>query len=61
LPVSWAARGLHGQKLEAQLILFQKLWEPLFTRAIGDLLMAAAVLQRGAWGGGQRGARQDSG
>ncbi|MCT0205602.1 hypothetical protein KQ302_10920 [Synechococcus sp. CS-602] len=50
--------GLHGQKLEAPLILFQKLWEPLFTPAIG-LLMAAAVLS-GVLGWWQRrGRRQD--
>ncbi|MCP9775306.1 hypothetical protein [Cyanobium sp. WAJ14-Wanaka] len=34
---------LHSQKIEAPLELFQKLWEPLFTPAIG-LLMAAAIL-----------------
>ncbi|MFN5118605.1 MAG: hypothetical protein ACK5FE_05875 [Cyanobacteriota bacterium] len=34
---------LHSQKVEAPLDLFQKLWEPLFTPAIG-LLMGAAVL-----------------
>jgi hypothetical protein len=33
----------HSQQLEAPLTLFQRLWEPLFTPAIG-LLMAAAVL-----------------
>ncbi|NQV10795.1 MAG: hypothetical protein HQ527_06495 [Cyanobacteria bacterium] len=52
------AVGLHGQKLEGPLILFQKLWEPLFTPAIG-LLMAAAVLS-GVLGWWQRrGRRQD--
>ena len=34
---------LHSQKIEAPLELFQQLWEPLFTPAIG-LLMAAAIL-----------------
>lgn len=34
---------LHSQKVEAPLVLFQRLWEPLFTPAIG-LLMGAAVL-----------------
>ncbi|MBE9154565.1 hypothetical protein IQ216_03605 [Cyanobium sp. LEGE 06143] len=33
----------HSQKVEAPLELFQRLWEPLFTPAIG-LLMGAAVL-----------------
>ncbi|SBO44813.1 hypothetical protein [Cyanobium sp. NIES-981] len=33
----------HSQKIEAPLRLFQTLWKPLFTPAIG-LLMAAAVL-----------------
>jgi hypothetical protein len=33
----------HSQQLEAPLTLFQRLWEPLFTPAIG-LLMGAAVL-----------------
>jgi uncharacterized iron-regulated membrane protein len=34
---------LHARGVEAPLTLFQRLWEPLFTPAIG-LLMAAAVL-----------------
>jgi uncharacterized iron-regulated membrane protein len=34
---------LHSQKIEAPLELFQQLWEPLFTPAIG-LLMGAAIL-----------------
>jgi len=34
---------LHSRNVEAPLKLFQQLWEPLFTPAIG-LLMAAAVL-----------------
>ena len=33
----------HSQHIEAPLNLFQRLWEPLFTPAIG-LLMGAAVL-----------------
>ena len=38
-----AAVVLHAQGVEAPLQLFQRLWEPLFTPAIG-LLMAAALL-----------------
>lgn len=38
-----AAVLLHAQGVEAPLQLFQTLWEPLFTPAIG-LLMAAALL-----------------
>ena len=34
---------LHSQHVEAPLVLFQRLWEPLFTPAIG-LLMGAALL-----------------
>ena len=34
---------LHSQHIEAPLELFQRLWEPLFTPALG-LLMAAALL-----------------
>ena len=34
---------LHSQHIEAPLEWFQRLWEPLFTPAIG-LLMGAAVL-----------------
>lgn len=37
------AIGLRSQQIEAPLRLFQRLWEPLFTPAIG-LLMAAALL-----------------
>ncbi|MCT0199963.1 hypothetical protein KQ313_09760 [Synechococcus sp. CS-1325] len=37
------AIGLHSQKVEAPLVLFQRLWTPLFTPAIG-VLMAASVL-----------------
>ena len=33
----------HSRKVEAPLELFQRLWEPLFTPAIG-LLMAAALI-----------------
>ncbi|MEB3235176.1 MAG: hypothetical protein VKM98_07100 [Cyanobacteriota bacterium] len=43
---------LHSQQVEAPLALFQRLWEPLFTPAIG-LLMAAALLS-GALGWWQR-------
>ncbi|MFQ6539912.1 MULTISPECIES: hypothetical protein [Aphanothece] len=49
----------HTQQMEAPLDLFQRLWEPLFTPAIG-LLMAAAVVSGvlGWWQRrGQRGAR----
>ena len=42
----------HSQKIEAPLNLFQRLWEPLFTPAIG-LLMAAALIS-GALGWWQR-------
>ncbi len=42
----------HSQQLEQPLTLFQQLWEPLFTPAIG-LLMAAALLS-GALGWWQR-------
>ena len=37
---------LHGQRLDAPLELFQRLWQPLLTPAIG-LLMAAALLSGG--------------
>ncbi len=37
------AIALHSRSVDAPLKLFQQLWEPLFTPAIG-LLMAAAVL-----------------
>ena len=43
---------LHSRGVEAPLRLFQQLWEPLFTPAIG-LLMAAALLS-GALGWWQR-------
>ena len=43
---------LHSQGVEAPLAIFQRLWEPLFTPAIG-LLMAAALLS-GALGWWQR-------
>jgi hypothetical protein len=42
----------HSQHIEAPLTLFQQLWEPLFTPAIG-LLMAAALVS-GALGWWQR-------
>lgn len=50
----------HSQKIEAPLELFQRLWEPLFTPAIG-LLMGAALFSGllGWWR--QRGPRQDGG
>ena len=37
------AIGLHSRKVEAPLELFQQLWTPVFTPAIG-VLMAASVL-----------------
>jgi TRAP-type C4-dicarboxylate transport system permease small subunit len=37
------AIALHSRSVDAPLKLFQQLWEPLFTPAIG-LLMAAAVI-----------------
>ena len=43
---------LHSQGVDAPLATFQKLWEPLFTPAIG-LLMASALLS-GALGWWQR-------
>ncbi|MFN7900844.1 MAG: hypothetical protein ACK5N0_14505 [Synechococcaceae cyanobacterium] len=43
---------LHSRGLDAPLTLFQKLWQPLFTPAIG-LLMAAALVS-GALGWWQR-------
>jgi hypothetical protein len=46
------AVALQSQHVEAPLQLFQQLWEPLFTPAIG-LLMAAALLS-GAVGWWQR-------
>jgi hypothetical protein len=46
------AVALHSQHIEPPLTLFQQLWEPLFTPAIG-LLMAAALLS-GALGWWQR-------
>jgi hypothetical protein len=42
----------HSQHIEAPLTLFQQLWEPLFTPAIG-LLMAGALVS-GALGWWQR-------
>ncbi|MEI6828542.1 MAG: hypothetical protein WCK64_01660 [Synechococcaceae cyanobacterium ELA445] len=47
-----AAVVLHGRGVDGPLQLFQRLWEPLFTPAIG-LLMAAALLS-GALGWWQR-------
>jgi len=47
-----AAVALHSQHVEQPLALFQQLWEPVFTPAIG-LLMAAALLS-GALGWWQR-------
>jgi hypothetical protein len=51
---------LHSQEIEAPLRMFQRLWEPLFTPAIG-LLMAAALVS-GVLGWWQRrGQRQAPG
>ncbi len=47
---------LHSRGMEAPLRLFQKLWEPLFTPAIG-LLMAAALLSGGLGWWQRRGQR----
>jgi NhaP-type Na+/H+ or K+/H+ antiporter len=47
---------LHSRGVEAPLRLFQKLWEPLFTPAIG-LLMAAALLSGGLGWWQRRGQR----
>ncbi len=52
------AVALHSRQLDAPLRLFQRLWQPLFTPAIG-LLMGAALLsgvlgwwqRRGPWRG----------
>jgi len=43
---------LHSRQLDAPLALFQRLWDPLFTPAIG-LLMAAALIN-GLWSWWQR-------
>jgi len=51
-----AAVLLHSRSIDAPLNLFQTLWEPLFTPAIG-LLMAAALLN-GAVGWWQRRAQR---
>ncbi|MCT0224636.1 hypothetical protein [Synechococcus sp. CS-1328] len=50
------AVALHSQEIEAPLQVFQRLWEPLFTPAIG-LLMAAALIS-GALGWWQRRAQR---
>lgn len=50
------AVALQSQQVEAPLQLFQRLWEPLFTPAIG-LLMAAALVS-GAAGWWQRRGRR---
>ncbi len=50
------AVALHSQKVEGPLELFQRLWDPLFTPAIG-LLMAAALIS-GALGWWQRQGRR---
>ena len=47
---------LHSRSIDAPLTLFQTLWEPLFTPAIG-LLMAAALVN-GAVGWWQRRAQR---
>ena len=47
-----AAVALEARQIHAPLSLFKKLWEPLFTPAIG-LLMAAALISAG-WGWWQR-------
>jgi hypothetical protein len=47
---------LHGQQVEAPLAIFQQLWTPLFTPAIG-VLMAAALLSGGLGWWQRRGQR----
>jgi Mn2+/Fe2+ NRAMP family transporter len=47
---------LHGQHQDAPLELFERLWQPLFTPAIG-LLMAAALLSGGLGWWQRRGQR----
>jgi hypothetical protein len=47
---------LHGQQVEAPLEMFQQLWTPLFTPAIG-VLMAAALLSGGLGWWQRRGQR----
>ena len=49
---------LHGQRLYAPLELFQRLWQPLFTPAIG-VLMAAALVSGGLCWWQRRGQRPD--
>jgi hypothetical protein len=51
---------LHSQEIEAPLRAFQRLWEPLFTPAIG-LLMAAALVSGGLGWWQRRGQRQAPG
>ena len=40
---------LHSQNLDVPLKVFQKLWEPLFTPAIGLLMVAALVSGALGW------------
>ena len=47
---------MHSQKVERPLELFQRLWDPLFTPAIG-LLMAAALISGGLGWWQRRGQR----
>ena len=47
---------LHGRGIDAPLTPFQRLWEPLFTPAIG-LLMAAALISGGLGWWQRRGQR----
>ena len=47
---------LHGRGIDAPLTTFQRLWEPLFTPAIG-LLMAAALISGGLGWWQRRGQR----
>ncbi|MFN9872065.1 MAG: hypothetical protein ACK55E_11605 [Cyanobacteriota bacterium] len=47
---------LHGRGIDAPLNSFQRLWEPLFTPAIG-LLMAAALISGGLGWWQRRGQR----
>jgi len=47
---------MHSQKVDQPLELFQRLWDPLFTPAIG-LLMAAALISGGLGWWQRRGQR----
>ena len=50
------AVAMHSQKLDRPLEVFQRLWDPLFTPAIG-LLMAASLISGGLGWWQRRGQR----